>query len=119
MKMYWEVKRARTDDGNFCNAKYDEQGRTKSKQRYSGKDSSNTPRFYQEKGSRSLLAKSTYSNCGRIHYGKLLADMYVFYGCGKDWNKMRDYLVLKAKGREGKNVSPSVPYKSSQKKNRF
>ena len=117
--MNWEVKRARTDDGNFCNAMYDEKDRTKSKQRYSGQDSSNNPRFYQEKGSGSLLAKSTYSNCGRIYYGKLLADMDGFYGCGKDGNKMRDYPVLKAKGREGKNVSPSVPYKSSQKKNRF
>ena len=31
MNMNWEVKRARTDDGNFCNGMYDDKGRAKSK----------------------------------------------------------------------------------------
>jgi len=89
-KMNREVKRAITDDGNFSKAKSDGQDRPRTKPRYSGQDSSNTPRFDQEKGSGSRLPKCTCSKCGMSHFGKCLAGMDDFYGCGKDGHKMRD-----------------------------
>uniref|UniRef100_M1DHL0 Gag-pol polyprotein n=1 Tax=Solanum tuberosum TaxID=4113 RepID=M1DHL0_SOLTU len=58
-----EVKRARTGDGNFSNARSNGQGQKKFKQGYSGQDSSNTPRFNQEKGSGSPFPKPTCTKC--------------------------------------------------------
>uniref|UniRef100_M1DUT8 Gag-pol polyprotein n=1 Tax=Solanum tuberosum TaxID=4113 RepID=M1DUT8_SOLTU len=78
-----EVKMARTGDGNFSNDKFDGQGRPKFKQRYSGQDPSNTPRFNQEKGSGSALPKPTCTKCGKKHHGKCLAGTDNCYGCGK------------------------------------
>uniref|UniRef100_M1DQA4 Gag-pol polyprotein n=1 Tax=Solanum tuberosum TaxID=4113 RepID=M1DQA4_SOLTU len=114
-----EVKRARTNDGKFPNAMFDTQGRPKSKQRYSSQDSSNTPRFDQDKGCGSPLPNSTCTKCGRIHYGKFLAVMDGFYGCGNSGHKMRDFPVLKAKGREDKQVATSGIDLKPKKKNRF
>ncbi|XP_049399810.1 uncharacterized protein LOC125863878 [Solanum stenotomum] len=85
----------------------DGKGRPKFKQRYSGQDSPNTPRFNQEKGGGSPSPKPTCTKCGRNHHGKCLADMEGCYGCGKRGHKMSDCPVIKAKGREDKKIATS------------
>ncbi|XP_049405046.1 uncharacterized protein LOC125868441 [Solanum stenotomum] len=115
-KMNSEAKRVRTNDGNFSNAKSDGQGRPRTKPRY---DSSNTPRFDKEKCSGSPFPKPTCIECGRSHYGKCLVGMDGCYVCGKDGHKVRDFPVLKAKGREGKKVDSRGVDEEPQKKNRF
>ncbi|WMV54843.1 hypothetical protein MTR67_048228 [Solanum verrucosum] len=114
-----ETKRERTGDGNFSNGKSDGQGRPKFNQRYSGQDSPNTPRFNQEKGSGSPLPKPTCIKYGRNHHGKCLANTEGCYGCGKSGHKIRDFPVLKAKGREDKKVATSRSDEITQKKIRF
>ncbi|XP_049344894.1 uncharacterized protein LOC125809277 [Solanum verrucosum] len=107
-----EVKRARTGDGNFSNAKFDGQGRPRFQQRFSSQGSSNAPpKFNKDRVSNpkpqggnkcgSSLARSNCSICGRQHDGKCLASMDGCYGCGKSGHKMKNFLMLKAKGREG------------------
>uniref|UniRef100_M1DJ04 Gag-pol protein n=1 Tax=Solanum tuberosum TaxID=4113 RepID=M1DJ04_SOLTU len=54
--------------------------------------------------------------CGRKTDGKCLVGTD---GCGKSGHKMRDYLMLKAKGREGKQSPPSGSGSNAPKKNRF
>ena len=56
-------------------------------------------------------------NCALI--SKCLTCIDDCYGCGKDGNKSRDFLILKAKGSENNNVSSSVPDQSALKKNKF
>ncbi|XP_049394544.1 uncharacterized protein LOC125858786 [Solanum stenotomum] len=102
-----EVKRARTGEGNFSNDKSDGQGRPKFEQSYSGQDPSNTPRFNQEKGSRSPLLKPTCTKCGKNHHGKCLAGMDGCYGCGKSDHQVKHFPTLTAKGRDVKKASLS------------
>ncbi|XP_049372500.1 uncharacterized protein LOC125837413 [Solanum verrucosum] len=114
-----EVKRDRTGDGNSSNARSDGQGRTRFKQRYSGQDSPNTSKFNQEKGGESSLPKPNCTKCGRNHHSRCLAGMDGCYGCGKSGHKMRDCPMLKAKGREGKQATPSGPNSNAPKQNWF
>ncbi|WMV29786.1 hypothetical protein MTR67_023171, partial [Solanum verrucosum] len=76
-----EVKRARTGDGNFFNARSDGQGRTRFKQRFSNQGcSSAAPRVHNDRvsnpkpqrgnSSGSYVARPNCAKCGRKHEGK-------------------------------------------------
>uniref|UniRef100_M1DME5 Gag-pol polyprotein n=1 Tax=Solanum tuberosum TaxID=4113 RepID=M1DME5_SOLTU len=87
-----EVKRARTGDGNFSNAKSDGQGRQRLKQWFSNQGSSSAPpRANNDWGSNprpqggnsggSYVARPNCAKCGRKHAGKCLVGSDGFYGC--------------------------------------
>ncbi|XP_049375598.1 uncharacterized protein LOC125840667 [Solanum verrucosum] len=82
-------------------------------------DSSSTPRVNQEKGSGPPFPKPICTNCGKKHYGKCLAGTNGCYGCGKSDHQVKDFPTLTAKGREAKQVSPSVPDPYAPKHGRF
>ncbi|XP_049381282.1 uncharacterized protein LOC125845795 [Solanum stenotomum] len=92
-----EVKRARTGDRNFSNAKSDGQDRP----------------------SGSYVARPNCEKCGRKHDGKCLVCVDYCYGCGKSGHKMRDCPMLTAKGREGKQAPPSGSNSNAPKQNCF
>uniref|UniRef100_M1DRV3 Polyprotein n=1 Tax=Solanum tuberosum TaxID=4113 RepID=M1DRV3_SOLTU len=126
-----EVKRARTGEGNFSNAKSDGQGRQRFKQRFSYQGSSSTPRVDKDKDSvsnpkpqggnsgGSYVARPNCAKCGRKHEGKCLVGSDGCYGCGKSSHNMRDCLVLMDKGREVKQTPPSCSNSNARKQNRF
>ncbi|XP_049391573.1 uncharacterized protein LOC125856004 [Solanum stenotomum] len=89
-----EVKRDKTGDGNFSNARSDGQGR---------------PRFRQ---------RPNCAKCGRKHDGKCLVGTDGCFSCGKVGHNMRDYPMLKVKGREYKQAPPSGSNSNAQKQNR-
>ncbi|WMV58487.1 hypothetical protein MTR67_051872 [Solanum verrucosum] len=109
-----EVKRARTGDGDFSNAKSDGQGRPRFKQRFSNQGSSSAPRVNKDMVSNpnpqgcnscgSYVSRPNCAKCGRKHDGKCLVGPKWCYGCGKSVHKMRDCLMLKVKGREDKQA---------------
>lgn len=55
----------------------------------------------------------------RKHEGKCLVGSDGFYGCGKIGQKMRDFSVLIAKGREGKQTPQKETNSNAQNQNRF
>ncbi|XP_049375597.1 uncharacterized protein LOC125840666 [Solanum verrucosum] len=123
---YWETKKARTGDGNFSHSRSDAHGRSEFRQRFFGQGSSNDPpKFNKDKvsnpnpqgrnGGGSSL--STCARCERKHEGKCLADMDGCVCCGKSGHKIRDCPSLTAKGREGRQASPSGSSSSAPKKN--
>ena len=124
-----EVKRGRTDDGNFSNARSDGQGRPRFKQRFSNQDSSSAPRVNKDKVSNpkpqggnsgsSYVARPNCAKCGRKHDGKCLVGTDGCFSCGKMGHKVRDFLMLKVKGREDKQAPPSGSNSNAQKQNRF
>uniref|UniRef100_M1DZ27 Gag-pol polyprotein n=1 Tax=Solanum tuberosum TaxID=4113 RepID=M1DZ27_SOLTU len=124
-----EVKRARTGDGNFSNARSDGQGRPRFKQRFSNQGSSSALRVKKDRVTNpkpqggnsggSFVARPNYEKCGRKHYGKCLVGSDGCYGCGNSVHNMRDCPMLMAKWREGKQAPPSSSNSNAQKQNRF
>ena len=66
-----------------------------------------------EKGGGSQNEKPTCVTCGKRHYEKCLSSTSGYYGCGKYDHKVRDRPTIAARGREGKEVSPSAPKEDS------
>ncbi|TMX04002.1 hypothetical protein EJD97_012228 [Solanum chilense] len=71
-----------------------------------------------EKGGGSQNVKPTCVTCGKRHYGECLRGTESCYGCGKEGQKVRDYFNIAYKGKEGKQVNPSVPKDDAPTKRR-
>ncbi|XP_049406233.1 uncharacterized protein LOC125869861 [Solanum stenotomum] len=129
-KMNREVKKARTGDGNFSNAKFDGQGRQRFKQRFSNQhSSSDTPIVNKDRVSnrkpqggyekRTHIAKPTCAKYGKKHDGKCLTSVGVCYGCGKSGHQLNNCPTVTTKGREDKQTPPSGSNSNAQKQNHF
>ncbi|KAH0758100.1 hypothetical protein KY290_021593 [Solanum tuberosum] len=102
-----EVKKAKTGDRNFSHARSDGQGRPRFRQWVSGLRVFN-PKPQGGNGGGSSLPRFTCGKYGKKHEGKCLADTYGCFSYGKSGHKMRDFPMLTAKRREGKQVPFSV-----------
>ena len=49
------------------------------------------------------------AKCGKKHYGECLVGNGSWFGGGKEGHKVKDFSMAASRGREGKQVSPSVP----------
>ncbi|KAK4721406.1 hypothetical protein R3W88_011639 [Solanum pinnatisectum] len=75
-----EVKRARTDDGNFSKGMFEVQGKPRFKKRFSSQGSSSTPRVNKDRVSNpkpkggnsgsSYVERPSCAKCGKKHEGK-------------------------------------------------
>ncbi|XP_049375478.1 uncharacterized protein LOC125840549 [Solanum verrucosum] len=92
-----EVKRERIDDGNSSKGKFEVQGKPRFKKRFSNQGSSSAPK----------------------HDGKCLVGTDGCFSCGKSGYMKRDCPMLRAQGREGKQVHPSGSNSDAPKKNHF
>ena len=59
------------------------------------------------------------AKCGKKHYGECLVGNGSRFGCGNQGHKVRYFPMIASRGREGKQVSPSVPKDDASKKRRF
>ncbi|KAH0773395.1 hypothetical protein KY290_010532 [Solanum tuberosum] len=105
-----EVKRARTDDGNFSKGKSEGQGRPRFKRRFPNQGSSSAPRVNKGRVSNpkpqgrnsggSSMVRPTCAKYGKKHDGKCLAGMGVCYGCGKSGHQLKNSQHLRPKGEK-------------------
>ncbi|XP_049377997.1 uncharacterized protein LOC125842713 [Solanum stenotomum] len=123
-----ETKRARTSDGNFSHVRSDGHDRPRFRQRFFGQSFPNAPPKFNKdgvcnpkpqggNGSGSSLPRSTCARCGKKHEGKCLPGSDGCINCGKSGHKIRDCLMLMAKGREGKQDPPSGSGSNASKQN--
>ncbi|XP_015060549.1 uncharacterized protein LOC107006535 [Solanum pennellii] len=83
--------------------------RSEEKKRASNQDEASDTKDKLERGGGSRIVKPTCSTCGNKHVGMCLTGTGVFYGCGKDGHKVRDYPTIAARGRKAKQVPPYPP----------
>uniref|UniRef100_M1DP35 Gag-pol polyprotein n=1 Tax=Solanum tuberosum TaxID=4113 RepID=M1DP35_SOLTU len=125
-----EVRRAKTDNGNFSHVRYNGHGRPKIRQWFSCQGSSNnSPKFNKDWSSNPkpqggncggfALARFTCAKCGKKHDGNCRACTDGCFSCEKSGHKMRDYSMLMAKGREGKQATSNGSSSSFPRQNRF
>lgn len=124
----WETKRARTNGGNFSYFRSGGRGCSRFRQMFSCQCSSNIPprsnnervinvKPQRENGNGSLLL--TYAGYGNKHEGKCLADTDGCFSFGKNGHKIRDFPMIMAKDREGKQTLLSGSGSNDPKQNRF
>ena len=98
-------------------ANYIEQ--TRFMKRAQTKEEPKSAKVQWEKGGSSQKVKPTCATFGKKHYGECLLGTGNCYGCCKEGHKVRDCRTIASKGREGKQVSPSVPKDDAPTKRRF
>ena len=86
-----------------------DQEQTRLKKRAQTQEEPNSAKVKLEKGGGSQNVKPTRVTCGKKHYGECLLGTASFFCCGKEGHKVRDFPMIASRGREGKQVSPSVP----------
>ncbi|XP_049368386.1 uncharacterized protein LOC125833282 [Solanum verrucosum] len=129
-KMNREVKRARTGNGNFSNAKSNGQRRQNFKQMFPNQGSSSaSPMVNKDRVSNPKpqggnndgysKIKPTCAKCGKKHDEKCLAGLGVCYGFGKSGHQLRNCPTHSAKGKEDKQTPPSGSNSNTQKQIHF
>ncbi|KAH0706305.1 hypothetical protein KY285_010808 [Solanum tuberosum] len=124
-----EVKRARTDDRNSYKGKFEGQGRSRFRKRFSNQGSSSAPRVNKDRVSNlkpqggtsggSSMVRPTCAKCGKKHDGKCLVGIGVCYCCGKSGHQLKDCPTRTAKGRDDKQTPPSGSNSDAPKKKHF
>ncbi|XP_069143313.1 uncharacterized protein [Solanum lycopersicum] len=93
--------------------------KTRFKKRAQTQEDPKSSKVKLEKGGSSQKVKPTCTICGKKHYGECLLGTGSFFGCGKEGHKGRDCPMIASRGREGKQVAPSVPKDDAPTKRRF
>ena len=88
-------------------SKYQGKSRFRKRDKTQGEPSSANVKF--EKGGGSQNAKPTCAACGKRYYGECLRGTLSCYVCGKEVHRVRYCHHIASKGKEGKQVTPSVP----------
>ena len=96
-----------------------DQEQTRFKKKVQSQGESRSAKLKVGKGSGSKDGKPTCVNCGKKHYGKCLLGTGSCFCCGKEGHKVRDCPMIASRGREGKQVAPSVPKDDASTKRRF
>ncbi|XP_049397238.1 DEAD-box ATP-dependent RNA helicase 3B, chloroplastic-like [Solanum stenotomum] len=127
----WEDERLREriDDGNSSKGKFEVQGKPRFKKRFSNQGSSSAPKVIKDRESNpkpqggnsgsSYVERPSCAKCGKMHDGKCLVGTDGCFSCGKSGHMKRDCPMLRAQGREGKQVPPSGSNSDAPKKNHF
>ncbi|WMV30827.1 hypothetical protein MTR67_024212 [Solanum verrucosum] len=93
----------RLDDDNSSQERFYGQSSSKVPSKINQERVSN-PKSQRVSGSGPYVIRPTCARCGKSHDGKCLASMKGCYGCGGSDHKMRDCLILTARGRERKKI---------------
>ena len=80
---------------------------------------SSSAKFKVEKEGGSKDGNPTCANLCKKNYGVCLLGTGRYIGCGKDGHKVRDCTMIASRGREGKQVAPSVKKYYALTKRRF
>lgn len=83
---------------NLKSGKSKEQNQPKFQKRASNQDKASDTKDKLDRGGGSRIVMPTCSTCGNKHVGMCLTGTGVFYGCGKDGHKVRDYPTIAARG---------------------
>ncbi|XP_049381260.1 uncharacterized protein LOC125845772 [Solanum stenotomum] len=121
-----EKKESRMDDDNPSYDTSDGHGRSRNRQRFSGKGSSNAPKYNEDRvfnpkpqGISSESLWPTCATCGKSYEGKCLAEIEGCFSCGESGQKMRNCPKAKARGIEGNQVPPRGSGSNAPKQNQF
>ena len=85
-----------------------EQNKPRFKKKAPIQDEPRDPKIKLEQGSRSQDSKPTCVNCRKKHCKKCLVGNGNCFVCGKDGYKVKDCPTITIRGKEGKQVPPSV-----------
>ncbi|XP_049381232.1 uncharacterized protein LOC125845741 [Solanum stenotomum] len=128
-KMNRDVKSLRTQDGNLSKGRFEAQGTPRFKNRFSNQGTSSTPKVNKDmvptpkpqggSGGGSYVERLTCAKFGKKHGGKCLVGTNECFSCCKSGHMKRGFLLIRAQGREGKQVPPSGSNSDAPKKNHF
>ena len=88
---------------------YNDQDQTRFRKRAQTEEEPKSAKLKLEKGGGSRYGKSTCETFGKRHYGECLRGTLSCYVCGKEVHRVRYCHHIASKGKEGKQVTPSVP----------
>ena len=85
------------------------QNKPRFKKKAPTKDETRYSKVKIEIGSDFQGGKPTCATCGKKHYGKCLISTMIFFGCGKDGHKVRDFPMIAARGKKVSNFHLVFP----------
>ncbi|XP_049378053.1 serine/arginine-rich splicing factor RS2Z33-like [Solanum stenotomum] len=126
LKGRYREKKRFGDDDNSPHVRSDGHGHPKHRQRFSEQDSSNAPKYSEDRVSnpkpQGISSESlwpTCARCGKRHEGRCLAGMEGCFSCGESGHVIRNCPKMKAKGTNVKQFALSGSDANAPRKNRF
>ena len=96
-----------------------DQGKPRFMKRDQGQEEPKSVKVKLEKGGGSQNVKPTCATCGMKHYGECRLGTESYDGYGKEGYKVRDCPMFSSRGRQGKQLAPSVSKDDAPTNRRF